>query len=104
MHVDNVKFRNLNMADVADADGDGDVDGADFLRWQQNLGKEDPSGPADGDFNFDGAVDDADRAAWTSQSGAAAPAEQGATQSLPEPSTAALALAAALALLARRAH
>jgi beta-glucanase (GH16 family) len=102
VHIDNASFRNLSVADVADADGDGDVDGADFLRWQQNLGKNDPSGPADGDFNFDGAVDDADRAAWTSQSGAAAQGEQGATQSLPEPSAAALALAASLMLLVRR--
>ena len=38
IHIDNVSFKNLNLPDVADADGDGDVDGADFLDWQRKLG------------------------------------------------------------------
>ena len=46
-----------------DYDEDGDVDGADFLVWQQTLGTAVPSGPgADGDGN--GRVDSFDLAPW----------------------------------------
>jgi glucose/arabinose dehydrogenase len=58
---------------TGDADGDADVDGADFLAWQRNLG-------------------------WSALN----PLTQPAGASVPEPSTIALALAAAAALLRSR--
>jgi hypothetical protein len=50
----------------ADFNGDGAVDGADFLAWQLGVGST-GGGQASGDANSDGAVDGADLAVWTSQ-------------------------------------
>jgi hypothetical protein len=50
----------------ADFNGDGAVDGADFLAWQVGVGST-GGGQAAGDANSDGAVDGADLAVWTSQ-------------------------------------
>lgn len=91
VHLDNLTFRNLSLPDVADANGDGTVDGGDFLIWQRNTGKVDATGPAEGDFNFDGVVDPADLDVWKAQNVApAAPADQGASRQVPEPSAAML--------------
>ncbi|WP_168206907.1 family 16 glycosylhydrolase [Lacipirellula limnantheis] len=91
VHLDNLTFRNLSLPDVADANGDGTVDGGDFLIWQRNTGKVDATGPAEGDFNFDGVVDPADLDVWKAQNVApAAPADQGASLQVPEPSAAML--------------
>jgi beta-glucanase (GH16 family) len=92
IHVDNVSFRNLNQPYLADANGDGMVDGSDMMMWQQKMGTADPSGPTDGDFNWDGEVNGADLDLWKEQSGAAAPADQGAAAPVPEPSLAAMTL------------
>lgn len=100
VHLDNVSFRNLSLPDVADANGDGAVDGADFLRWQQQLGAPDPSGPADGDFNFDGVVDRADLDVWKAQQGGAAAGEGAAA--VPEPSAAVLTLTTFAGMLSFR--
>ena len=99
IHVDNVSFRNSNVPDVADADADGDVDGADFLVWQRNMGAPDPTGPADGDFNFDGSVDQQDLDAWKAQS-QPPPGAAGGESSLqtPEPSAAVLTLTSLVGL------
>lgn len=87
VHFDNLTFRNLSLPDVADANGDGTVDGGDFLIWQLNSGKPDATGPAEGDFNFDGAVNAADLDVWKQQNGVpTAPADQGASLQVPEPS------------------
>jgi len=107
IHIDDVNFRNLSVPDVADADGDGDVDGADFLTWQKNGGASNPSGPADGDFNFDGAVDEYDLAVWKEQVEQPSPppaagADQGASLQVPEPSAAALTLTTLAGLLKMR--
>jgi beta-glucanase (GH16 family) len=99
VHIDNVSFKNLSLPNVADANGDGIVDGADMLLWQQKLGTPEPDGPADGDFNFDGAVDGSDMEVWEEQSGGAAAAEQGAAVQAPEPATAVLALTGLAGLL-----
>jgi beta-glucanase (GH16 family) len=104
IHIDDVSFRNLNLADVADADGDGDVDGADMLHWQRNVGKSDPTGPADGDFNFDGAVDGDDLSIWKQQSTAGGAAGQGAAATIPEPSTALMTMTALVGYLRMRAN
>ena len=90
VHFDNLTFRNLSLPDVADANGDGSVDGGDFLIWQRNTGKLDADGPAEGDFNFDGAVDAADLDVWKAQNGPAPPANQGTSIGIPEPSSAVL--------------
>ncbi len=100
VHFDNLTFRNLSLPDVADANGDGTVDGGDFLIWQRNSGKIDANGPAEGDFNFDGAVDAADLDVWKTQNGApAAPADQGASLQIPEPSAAVLTITTLASLM-----
>jgi hypothetical protein len=67
----------------ADFDQDGDVDGADFLAWQQGQGTAAGATRNQGDSNNDGAVDANDLAAWSSQFGShAATANVG---SVPEP-------------------
>jgi microcystin-dependent protein len=53
----------------ADFDGDNDVDGSDFLAWQQNLGASPNATHAQGDANFDGDVDDFDLSVWATQFG-----------------------------------
>jgi hypothetical protein len=70
--------------DDADFDGDGDVDGADFLTWQRGLA---PSGGtlATGDANDDDAVDGLDLDVWKAQFSASATAAVGA---VPEPAAA----------------
>ena len=100
VHFDNLTFRNLSLPDVADANGDGTVDGGDFLIWQRNSGKVDATGPAEGDFNFDGAVDAADLDVWKTQNGApVAPADQGASLQIPEPSSAVLTITTLASLM-----
>jgi hypothetical protein len=73
----------------ADFDADGDVDGADFLRWQRGLGISSGAMPAQGDADDDGAVTAADLAAWR-DSFRAAPAMSisgASTTRIPEPAT-----------------
>ena len=56
----------------ADFDGDGDVDGADFLTWQRGFGTPDPDAlKVDGDSDNDLDVDATDLAIWEGQFGAA---------------------------------
>ena len=77
----------------ADFDNDSDVDGADFLLWQQGLGITGTAQRINGDANGDLNVDGADLAVWRTQFvGAAATATVGA---VPEPATAALVFLAA---------
>lgn len=69
--------------DDADFDGDGDVDGADFLTWQRGLGAGTQS---TGDANNNGTVDNADLDIWKAQFGTA----EVAAGAVPEPATLAL--------------
>ena len=79
----------------ADFDGDGDVDGADFLTWQKNLGTAGTATLATGDANGDKNVTAADLAIWRTQFGpAAAP-----VAAVPEPATPAVAALAALGVV-----
>ena len=74
----------------ADFDDDGDVDGADFLKWQRGFGV--PSATlVDGDANGNGVVDDSDLAIWTSQFGQPSPA-MAVAAAVPEPGVVALTL------------
>jgi hypothetical protein len=79
-----------------DYDGDGDVDGADFLTWQRGLGLTGQPDATTGDSDDDGDVDAADLALWQSHfGGAPAVAAVGA---IPEPASLALLAAGAMAI------
>ena len=54
---------------LADFDDDGDVDGSDFLTWQQGYGTTSGATSEQGDTNGDGAVDGADFLVWQSEFG-----------------------------------
>ncbi|MCA9236985.1 MAG: hypothetical protein KDA44_16030 [Planctomycetales bacterium] len=81
-----------------DFNGDGSVDGLDFLTWQRGLGLTGQTDNSHGDANGDGVVDAADLDGWSELFGQSSPAS-GAAASVPEPSSWALALGIA-ALLA----
>ena len=66
----------------ADFDDDGDVDGADFLRWQRGFGT--GTTLAQGNADGDGDVDAADLAIWKTQFGSTGLAT-GSAAAVPEP-------------------
>jgi hypothetical protein len=100
---DGVIFKDFSVTvgGSADADfnNDGSVDGKDFLIWQRGFGVGANNGT--GDANGSGTVDAADLAVWSSRFGGPA-AVAGTASSIPEPSTAALALMLALGGVAAR--
>ena len=61
-------FGVTNAVPTADFDGDGDVDGRDFLAWQRGFGASSPT-LSDGDANGDAMVDGNDLEIWQSQYG-----------------------------------
>jgi len=69
---DRVWFNQSSSTLSANFDLDDNIDGADFLIWQRNVGV--PSGAtlADGDADGNGSVDGADLVVWESQFGTAA--------------------------------
>jgi hypothetical protein len=71
----------------ADFNGDGSVDGADFLVWQQNFGLAEGATNEQGDADGNAAVNDLDLAAWQQKYGGAFP---GPVAAVPEPSAALL--------------
>ncbi|HYO24842.1 MAG TPA: hypothetical protein VEQ85_07825 [Lacipirellulaceae bacterium] len=83
----------------ADFDLDGDVDGNDFVTWQQGLGITTGATKQTGDANGDEAVTAADLDMWRMQFG---PASVAAAAAVPEPSCGALLACAAAALAAHR--
>ncbi len=96
---------------AADFDGDLDVDGADFLAWQQNLGVVEGARLAQGDADGDGAVTAADLAVWSDQfglnlqtyPGGVSAAGGGVAAPVPEPGgVARVAVAVTIAAAARR--
>lgn len=85
------------MADSADFDSDGDVDGEDFLIWQR--GFESGSTLAEGDANNDSQVTGADLLIWEEQFGTA-PAEM--VSVVPEPNFIGMAIVVAMVSLSMR--
>jgi hypothetical protein len=86
--VAGISFDELTNVSVEDADfdGNGAVDGADFLIWQRGSGS--AGGLNQGDANNDGNVNAADLEIWKTQFGLGAATV--ATGAIPEPTAAAL--------------
>ena len=82
-------------AAAADFDLDGDVDGDDFLTWQQGLGNNSTL-RSDGDATGDGVVDSLDLAAWQDEFGDPGPG----SRAVPEPAAMLAALLSVLGLQA----
>jgi hypothetical protein len=72
VRIDNVELVIQPPVARADFDGDGDVDGADFLRWQRGLGTYVAAKHEGGDADFDGDVLGDDLTIWRSGYGEAA--------------------------------
>jgi predicted outer membrane repeat protein len=91
--IDAGAFESSFSGFTADFDGDGRVDGGDFLRWQRGVGTPNAT-KSDGDANGDGAVNGADLGSWKSQFGstaseaAAAPAAVSGGSETPTPAAA----------------
>ena len=77
----------------ADFDGDGDVDGDDFLIWQSAFGSN-----TDGDADNDGDTDGDDFLIWQSEFGSGV----GSNAGVPEPASVALLSLLAVACIASR--
>lgn len=90
----------LNPIDDADFNGDGDVDGDDFLTWQRGFGS--GSTLAEGDANMSGTVDGVDLGIWEAQFGHIIPPPFSAASVVPEPSAAVLLVLGLLALVSNR--
>lgn len=73
---------------AADFDGNGVVDGNDFLRWQRGYGTASGATKGQGDADNNGAVNAADLAIWKETFGAGA--SSAASAAVPEPSAFAL--------------
>jgi hypothetical protein len=91
---------------AADFDGDLDVDGADFLTWQQHVGATGDALQIHGDADGDGAVTAADLDTLRSEFGGSLDSFPGVTNvpaaAVPEPSAAAMVTLATLGAVARR--
>ncbi|HEX6961515.1 MAG TPA: PEP-CTERM sorting domain-containing protein [Lacipirellula sp.] len=90
MQISGIQLFDDSAAADPDFDGDGDVDGRDFLVWQRNLGATGQAANDNGDANLSGTVDAADLAAWKAGYSGSAAAVAGV---VPEPAGAAIALA-----------
>jgi hypothetical protein len=82
MQIAKLQLFDSSVAVDADFDNDGDVDGADFLTWQRNVGTAGGNNVGDADGN--GQINGLDLAAWRAAFGPGAEAAVGA---VPEPST-----------------
>lgn len=99
--LDNLRL----LTNSADFNGDGVVDGKDFLAWQQGSGTLSGAFFENGDANLDGAVNGLDLAIWESQYGtksslALQQASLASVATVPEPSAVALTLLFTLVAIA----
>lgn len=85
----------------ADFNGNGIVDGADFLAWQRGFGLTGQPNKSTGDANGDGNVTAADLTIWKQQFGTN-PGAAVAVAAVPEPATGALAVGALAVVTWRR--
>lgn len=102
--ANSLQFAGLQLFDDSaaanpDFDGDGDVDGRDFLVWQRGFGQTGQTSNANGDADGNGTVDVQDLAAWRAQFGSGG----GAVGAVPEPASMFMAMGA-LVLLATAAR
>lgn len=74
----------------ADFDGDGDVDGVDFLVWQRGFGLTGQVDNSNGDANGNGNVDSEDLTEWQSKYATSNTLNDASAVALPEPCTAAM--------------
>jgi hypothetical protein len=100
IYLDNIALVDL-FPDNADFDGDGDVDGRDFLAWQRGFGILDSAELSDGDANGDGDVDAADLAIWQEQFGMTNELNAMSAH-VPEPAAATLLLVSVMGVLGMR--
>ncbi len=84
-----------------DFDGDGDVDGGDFLTWQRGFGESLGATLSQGDADHDGNVNSVDLALWEGNFGTTGFSAISATLAVPEPTTSVMALAAFLLVFSR---
>ncbi|WP_145060461.1 hypothetical protein [Adhaeretor mobilis] len=90
----------VSLVDSADFNGDGDVDGRDFLVWQSGLGITSGAQITDGDADNDHDVDADDLTVWTDQYGNQTLISSATP--VPEPSTAILAGLCSIAAISSR--
>lgn len=88
--------------DNADFNGDGVVDGSDFLAWQRGFDTNGGAALEQGDANLDGVVDAADLNIWSAAfgTGSTPPDVSSPATAVPEPATVGLGVAAALCVVA----
>ena len=101
VYVDRIALTDTTFVapENADFDGDGDIDGADWLVLQRGLGTTSGAMPAEGDANGDGAINSLDFDIWQSQYGTTptltGPSQPGAA-TVPEPAASVLVSVASL--------
>jgi hypothetical protein len=93
---DLIGFRVSEFHIPGDANGDGQVNGADYAVWAADYGASGATW-SQGDFNADGQVNGADYAIWAANYGST-----GGVSSTPEPATLSLMALGAVAILRRR--
>ncbi|WP_168205357.1 hypothetical protein [Bythopirellula goksoeyrii] len=95
-----LKITSVPSAADPDFDGDGDVDGNDFLVWQRGFGLTNQSDNSNGDSNGDGTVDGIDLGQWQSEYGN--PSNIVSVTAVPEPATIVVAMISLGSLICNR--
>jgi hypothetical protein len=85
MQISGLQLFDNAAASNADFDGNGIVDGNDFLKWQRGLGMTSQTNNQNGDANGDGSVTAADLAIWKTKFGG--PGATAAASAVPEPAS-----------------
>jgi hypothetical protein len=88
MQISGIQFFDNLPASNADFDGNGIVDGNDFLKWQRGFGLTGQTNNQNGDANGDGSVTAADLAIWKTKFGG--PGATAAVDAVPEPASVAM--------------